>query len=204
MPCYSIDGLIPVVHPEAYIHPTAVLIGDVHVGAGAYIGPNASLRADFGRIEIQEGANVQDCCVLHGFPQQLTLVERNGHVGHGAILHGCTVREGALVGMNAVLMDEVELGAFSIVAAQSFVPAGRKLPEKHLIVGSPAKVLRPLSEEEIAWKGEGTGTYQALTRRCHASLREVQPLAVSEPNRPRLPEFKVEPKIRLKDKPVDD
>lgn len=203
MPCYSIDGLIPVVHPEAYVHPTAVLIGDVHIGAGAYIGPNASLRADFGRIEIREGANVQDCCVLHGFPQNLTLVERNGHVGHGAILHGCTVREGALVGMNAVLMDEVELGAFSIVAAQSFVPAGRKLPEKHLIVGSPAKVLRPLSEEEIGWKGEGTETYQELTRRCLASLREVQPLAAAEAARPQLPAFDVQPKIRLKDKPVD-
>lgn len=203
MPCYAIDGVIPVVHPSAHVHPSAVLIGDVHIGPGAYIGPNASLRGDFGRIEIHAGANVQDCCVLHGFPQNLCVVARDGHVGHGAILHGCRVGEGALVGMNAVLMDEVELGDFAIVAAHAFVPAGRKLPARHLIVGSPAKVLRPLSDEEISWKAEGTATYQELTRRCLASLREVQPLQEPETGRPSLPAFAVQPKLHLKDKPVD-
>ena len=186
MPCYSIDGVIPVVHPSAHVHPTAVLIGDVHIGPGCYIGPLASLRGDFGRIEIHEGANVQDSCVVHGFPDSLTVVERNGHIGHGAVLHGCIVRHDALVGMNAVVMDAAEVGACSIVAACAFVRAGLKLPERSLIAGLPAKVLRELSEDEIRWKRTGTETYQDLTLRCQASLREVQPLPEAESQRPRL------------------
>lgn len=202
MPCYAIDGVIPVVHPTAHVHPTAVLIGDVHIGPKAYVGPNASLRGDFGRIVIEEGANVQDCCVLHGFPGKVCRVGPDGHIGHGAILHGCEVERGALVGMNAVLMDEVVLGEYAIVAAHAFVPAGRCLPARHLIVGSPAKALRELTEPEIAWKAEGTATYQQLTRRCHASLIEVLPLPAIERNRPELPRFSVQPKNAL-DKPVD-
>jgi len=188
MPCYSIDGVIPVVHPSAHVHPTAVLIGDVVVGPGCYIGPAASLRGDFGRIVLMEGANVQDTCVIHGFPKSETVVEANGHIGHGAVLHGCVVRHDALVGMNAVVMDEAEVGAYSIVAACAFVRAGLKLPEKSLIAGLPAKVMRGLSEDEMRWKLEGTQTYQRLTQRCQASLREVQPLSAEEADRPRLPD----------------
>ena len=187
MPCYAIDGVIPVVHPSSHVHPTAVLIGDVHVGPGCYVGPNASLRGDFGRIVLHEGANVQDCCVVHGFPGSETVVERNGHVGHGAVLHGCVIRHDALVGMKAVVMDGAVLGAYSILAACAFVKAGQDLPEKSLIAGLPAKVLRPLSEDEIRWKLEGTRTYQQLSQRCLASLSEVQPLAAAEADRPALP-----------------
>nr|WP_295075280.1 phenylacetic acid degradation protein PaaY [uncultured Roseateles sp.] len=186
MPSYAIDGVIPVVHPSAYVHPSAVLIGDVHIGPGCYIGPCASLRADFGRIVLEAGVNVQDSCVVHGFPDSVTLVESNGHIGHGAVLHGCTVRHDALVGMNAVVMDEAEVGAYSIVAACAFVRAGLKLPEKSLIAGLPAKVMRALTEDEIKWKLHGTQTYQDLTLRCHATLVEVQPLAAEEENRPQL------------------
>lgn len=188
MPCYAIEGVVPVVDPSAYVHPTAVLIGDVIVGARCYIGPCACLRGDFGRIVIGPGANVQDNCVLHGFPDQATVVEENGHIGHGAVLHSCVVRRDALVGMNAVVMDEAEVGAWSIVAACAFVRAGLKLPEKSLIAGLPAKVMRPLSEDEMRWKKEGTETYQQLTRRCQASLVEVPPLAAEEADRPRLPD----------------
>lgn len=186
MPCYAIDGVIPVVHPSSYVHPTAVLIGDVIVGPGCYVGPCASLRGDFGRIVLMEGANVQDTCVIHGFPKSETVVEANGHIGHGAVLHGCIVRHDALVGMNAVVMDEAEVGAYSIVAACAFVRAGLKLPEKSLIAGLPAKVMRALTEDEIKWKLHGTQTYQDLTLRCHATLVEVQPLAAEEENRPQL------------------
>lgn len=186
MPSYAIDGIAPVVHPSAHVHPTAVLIGDVIVGPGCYVGPCASLRGDFGRIRLMEGVNVQDTCVIHGFPESDTVVEPNGHIGHGAVLHGCVVRHDALVGMNAVVMDEAEVGAYSIVAACAFVRAGLKLPEKSLVAGLPAKVVRPLSEDEIRWKLKGTQTYQELTRRCHATLVEVQPLAEEEPGRPRL------------------
>ncbi|MEO3711192.1 phenylacetic acid degradation protein PaaY [Roseateles flavus] len=187
MPCYAIDGVIPVVHPSAHVHPTAVLIGDVHIGPGCYVGPNASLRGDFGRIVLHEGANVQDCCVVHGFPGSETVVERNGHVGHGAVLHGCVIRHDALVGMKAVVMDGAVLGAYSILAACAFVKAGQDLPEKSLIAGLPAKVLRLLSEDEIRWKLDGTRTYQQLSQRCLASLSEVQPLAAAEADRPALP-----------------
>jgi phenylacetic acid degradation protein len=151
------------------------------------VGPCASLRGDFGRIVLEEGSNVQDHCCIHGFPDQDTVVEVNGHIGHGAILHSCIVRRDALVGMNAVVMDEAEIGEQAIVAACAFVPAGMKVPARSLVAGIPAKVKKMLSDEEIAWKLEGTQTYQALTVRSLASLREVAPLAQPEPGRPRLP-----------------
>lgn len=186
MPCYSIDGVIPVVDPSAYVHPSAVLIGDVIVGPGCYVGPTASLRGDFGRIAMERGANVQDGCVMHGFPEAITLVEQDGHIGHGAVLHGCIVRRGALVGMNAVVMDEVEVGEHSIIAACAFVRAGLIIPPRSLVAGLPAKVVRPLTDAEIAWKHEGTLTYQDLTLRSLATMREVQPLAQIEADRPQI------------------
>ena len=186
MPCYAIDGLLPVVDPSAFVHPSAVLIGDVWIGAGCYIGPCASLRGDFGRIIVERGANVQDNCTVHGFPGVDTLVEPDGHVGHGAVLHGCVVRRGALVGMNAVVMDEAEIGEHAIVAASAFVRAGMKVPPRSLVAGVPGKVIRELSAQEIAWKHEGTLVYQALVGRCHATLREVAPLAADDRARRRL------------------
>jgi phenylacetic acid degradation protein len=195
MPCYEIEGVIPVVHPTAYVHPTAVLIGDVHIGPNCYVGPNASLRGDFGRIVLHAGANVQDNCVMHGFPQQDTLVEENGHIGHGAVLHSCTVRRDALVGMNAVVMDEAVVGERAIVAACAFVPAGMQVPEQTLVAGVPAKNIRALTDDEVAWKRTGTATYQDLTRRCLATLVEVQPLQQVEENRPTVKAPEVKPLI---------
>ena len=186
MPCYAIDGLTPVVDPSAYVHPQAVLIGDVWIGPGVYVGPCASLRGDFGRLVVAAGANVQDNCTLHGFPGADTVVESDGHIGHGAVLHGCIVRRGALVGMNAVVMDEAEVGEQAIVAASAFVRAGMKIAPRLLVAGVPGKVVRELSAQEIAWKHEGTRTYQALVGRCHASLREVLPLSAADSTRPRL------------------
>jgi len=186
MPCYEIDGLRPVVDPTAYVHPTAVLIGDVIVGPRAYVGPCASLRGDFGRIVVERGANVQDTCVVHGFPDSDTVLEENAHIGHGAVVHGCNVRHDAMVGMNAVLMDEAEIGAKAFVAASAFVRAGMKVPPRSLAAGVPAKVLRALTDDEIAWKLEGTRTYQRLTERCLATMKACVPLAEAEPDRPRL------------------
>jgi phenylacetic acid degradation protein len=184
MPCYSIEGVIPVVDPQAYVHPSAVLIGDVIVGAGCYVGPLASLRGDFGRIVLEPGSNVQDSCVLHGFPGGDTRVERNGHIGHGAVLHGCVVRRDALVGMNAVVMDEAVVGERAIVAACAFVRAGFSVPPRVLMAGVPARVVRELSDDEMRWKDDGTALYQDLTRRCRASLTEVAPLDAPEAQRP--------------------
>ena len=125
---YSIDGITPVVDPGAYVHPSAVLIGDVIIGARCYIGPCASLRGDFGRIVVKEGANLQDSCVMHGFPGTDTIVEEDGHIGHCAILHGCVVGRNALVGMNAVVNDNASIGEGAIVAAMAFVKARMVVP----------------------------------------------------------------------------
>jgi phenylacetic acid degradation protein len=186
MPCYAIDGLAPVVDPTAFVHPTATLIGDVTVGAGVYVGPGASLRGDFGAIVVEAGANVQDSCVMHSFPNEECRVEVDGHVGHGAILHGCRVGARALVGMNAVVMDGATVGEAAIVAASALVRAGFAVPPRMLAAGVPARIVRELSDAELAWKAEGTAEYQELARRCRATLREVAPLATPELGRTRL------------------
>jgi phenylacetic acid degradation protein len=183
---WSINGVTPVVDPSSYVHPSATLIGDVIVGRNCYVGPSASLRGDFGRIILKDGSNVQDCCVLHGFPGTDTVVEENGHVGHGAVLHGCRIGRGALVGMNAVINDNAEIGEEAIVAAMAFVRAQMVVPRRSLVAGIPAKVVRKLSDQEVAWKGEGTESYQDLTRRSLASMREVTALERPEPDRKRL------------------
>ncbi len=200
MACYEIDGLRPVIHPGAFVHPMAVLIGDVVVEAGCYIAPLASLRGDFGRIVLKKGSNLQDTCVIHGFPGSETVIEEEGHIGHGAVLHGCRIGRNALIGMNAVVMDEAAIGESSIVAAGAFIKAGMEVPARHLAVGVPAKVLRPLSEEEMAWKKDGTQAYQRLAVRCAATMRECDPLAEEEPHRRRLEASDVVPLITLKQK----
>jgi phenylacetic acid degradation protein len=183
---YSIDGLTPVVHPDAYVHPSAVLIGDVHVGAGVYIGPSASLRGDFGRIVIEAGANIQDCCVVHGFPESDTVIEQDGHIGHGAVIHSARVCRNAMVGMNAVVNDNAVIGESAFVAAMAFVRAGMQVPPRTLVAGIPAKVMRELRADEMAWKVDATRAYQNLARRCVASLRETVALPEEEPGRRRL------------------
>ncbi len=183
---WSINGVTPVVDPTAFVHPSAVLIGDVLVGPGCYVGPSASLRGDFGRIDVRAGANVQDCCVMHGFPGTDTVVEEAGHIGHGAILHGCVVARNALVGMNAVVNDNALIGESAIVAAMAFVKAGMVVPPRTLVAGVPAKVVRALTEQELAWKIEGTESYQELTRRSLATMIETTALAAPEPNRKRI------------------
>ncbi len=183
---WSINGITPVVDPSAFVHPSAVLIGDVVVGAGCYIGPLASLRGDFGRLEVRAGANIQDSCVMHGFPGTDTIVEEDGHIGHGAILHGCIVKRNALVGMNAVVNDNAVVGDSAIVAAMAFVKAGMEVPPRTLVAGVPAKIMRELSEQELAWKIEGTQSYQELTRRSLATMVETTPLAAVEPGRKRI------------------
>lgn len=183
---YEIDGVRPVVDGTAFVHPTAVLIGDVIIGPGCYVAPLASLRGDFGRIVLGAGANVQDSCVLHAFPGRDVVLEEDAHVGHGAVLHGCIVGRGALIGMNSVVMDGARIGMESFVGANSFVPGEFSLPPRHLAVGIPAEVRRPLSDVEIAWKANGTRLYQELAVRSRATLRRVTPLAEVEADRRRV------------------
>jgi phenylacetic acid degradation protein len=176
MAVYSLEGVIPVVDPSAFVHPQAVLIGDVVIGPRCYVGPGASLRGDMGRIVLEAGSNVQDNCVLHTFPSKEVRLEEDAHIGHGAVLHGCTVKRGALVGINAVLMDDVVVGEEALVGAASFVRAGFIVPRRTLVTGAPARAIRELSDEEVAWKAQGTREYHELTVRCLASLKECQPL----------------------------
>jgi phenylacetic acid degradation protein len=185
MPAYSFDGLVPIVDSGAFVHPTAVLIGDVTIGAGCYVGPGASLRGDFGRIVLEKGSNVQDNCIMHSFPSFESRVEENGHIGHGAVLHGCIVRRDALVGMNSVLMDGAIVGEASFVAAMSFVKAKFEIPARTLVAGIPAKIVRELTDQEIAWKAQGTAEYQELARVSLATLTECAPLSTAEPGRQR-------------------
>lgn len=183
---YSIDGVVPVVHPSAYVHPTAVLIGDVIVGPRCYVGPGASMRGDFGSLVLEEGSNLQDNCVMHSFPGAEAVVETNAHIGHGAVLHGCRIGRNAMIGMNAVVMDGAVIGESSIVAALTFIKAKMVVPERSLVVGIPGVVTRELTDREIAWKGEGTAVYQSLTERCLRTMREVQPLTAVTADRKRI------------------
>lgn len=182
---YSWDGVVPVIDPTAFVHPEAVVIGDVIVGPGVYVGPCAVLRGDFGRITLHAGSNVQETCVVHSFPGKDVVVEELGHIGHGAVLHGCHVGRNVLVGMNAAIMDEAVVGENSIIAAMAFVKAGARIAPNSLAVGSPAKVVRELSEGEIAWKRQGTGVYQQLAVEAKAKLAPAVALTEVEPGRRR-------------------
>ncbi len=186
MKVYAIDGITPVIDPTAFVHPTAVLIGDVIVGPNCYVGPAACLRGDFGRLELKKGANLQDTCVMHGFPGTDTVVEEDGHIGHGAVLHGCVIGKNALVGMNSVIMDGAVIGESSIVAAMSFVKASMDVPARTLVAGSPARVIKELTDKEIEWKSAGTRQYQQLAVRSTETMQLVEALTEVEADRPRL------------------
>lgn len=186
MNIYAIDGVVPVVDPSAFIHPTAVLIGDVIVGPECYVGPGASLRGDLGQIALEKGASFQDGCVAHGFVGNRTLVGEYAGVGHGAVLHGCTLEPRSLVGMNAVVMDGAVIGRESIVAALAFVRADFEVPPRSLAAGIPAKVLRDLTQEEIDWKWTGVEEYLRIVARSHETLARVEPLTRADFEGPRI------------------
>jgi phenylacetic acid degradation protein len=183
---YAIDGIAPVVDPSAFVHPSAVLIGDVVVAARAYIGPCASLRGDFGRIVVEEGANIQDHCTLLGFPGKDTGAGAGCTVGHGAILHGCVVRPGALVGMNAVINDNAEVGEDAVIAALAFVKAEVRIPARSLAAGISARVLRELSPDEIRRKHDNILLYQQLAVRSATTMKRVEALTRPETGRARI------------------
>jgi phenylacetic acid degradation protein len=183
MSSYSIDGIVPVVDPSSYVHPLASLIGDVIIGPGCYIGPFASLRGDFGRIVLDSGCNIQDSCTVHTGLGTDTLIGRDGHVGHGAILHGCRLMPNVLIGMNATVMDDAVIGEDSIVGAMAYVKARFQVPTGVLVTGIPAKIVRTLSEADLALKAEGTRLYHKLAQRSLGSLREADPLRQVDSNR---------------------
>ncbi len=173
---YEFEGIKPVIHPTAFVHQTAVVIGHVIIGKDVYIGPGAVLRGDWGSIRIADGCNVQENCVIHMFPGIEVVLETGAHIGHGAVIHGARIGENVLIGMNSVIMDEVIIGKNCIVGALSFVKAGENIPEKSLVAGNPAKIIKTLDEDTISWKTEGTRLYQQLPEMCYQSLKECLPL----------------------------
>lgn len=181
---YSFKGFIPVVHPTAFVHPQAAVTGNVIIGKDVYIGPGAALRGDWGGIIIEDGCNVQENCTVHMFPGVTVLLKEGAHIGHGAVIHGATVGKNVLVGMNSVVMDEVEIGDECIIGAMSFIPASTKIPNRSLVVGNPAKIIKEVSDEMIAWKTKGTQLYQSLPKDCYDSLVACQPLFEMPENRP--------------------
>jgi phenylacetic acid degradation protein len=173
---FAFDGFIPVVHESAFIHPNATVTGNVVVGRDVYVGPGAAIRGDWGGVIIEDGCNVQEGCVIHMFPGVTVMLERGAHVGHGAVVHGARIGENALIGMNAVVMDNAVVGAGCIVGALCFVPSKMEIPPRKVVVGNPARIVKDVSDEMLAWKTEGTALYRALPERLHATLQPVEPL----------------------------
>jgi len=167
------------------VHPQASVTGNVIIGKHVYIGPGAAIRGDWGQIIIEDGCNVQENCTIHMFPGTTVVLKEGAHIGHGAIIHGGTIGKNVLVGMNAVIMDDVEIGDNSIIGALCFVPAKMNIPERKIVVGNPAKIIKDVSDEMIAWKTKGTELYQQLPAECFATLKPCEPLREVEANRPK-------------------
>ena len=182
---YEFKGFIPVVHPSAFVHPQAAVTGNVIIGKDVYIGPGAALRGDWGGIVIEDGCNVQENCTIHMFPGVTVLLKEGAHIGHGAIVHGGTVGRNVLVGMNAVIMDDVEIGDECIIGALSFINANTRIPARSLVVGNPAKIIKEVSDDMIAWKTKGTRLYQALPKDLYDTLKQVEPLREMPADRPK-------------------
>lgn len=188
---YEFDGFIPVIHPTAFVHPQAAVTGNVFIGANVYVGPGAAIRGDWGKILIEDGCNVQENCTIHMFPGTTVTLKEAAHVGHGAVIHGATLGRNCLIGMNSVIMDDAIIGEECIVGAMAFVPANAVFEARNVIVGNPAKAVKDVSPEMIAWKSKGTALYQQLPSDCKRSLKEVIPLTEPEPDRPeQMPVFR--------------
>jgi len=181
---FEFNGFKPVIHESAFVHPQANVTGNVFIGKDVYVGPGAAIRGDWGKIVIEDGCNVQESCTIHMFPGTTVTLKKGAHIGHGAIVHGGTIGENCLIGMNAVIMDDVVIGSECIIGALSFVAANTVIPKRKVVVGNPAKEVKDVSDDMIAWKSKGTQLYQALPQECRETLKECEPLREPEANRP--------------------
>lgn len=181
---FAFNGYVPVIHESAFVHPNATVTGNVVIGRDVYVGPGAAIRADWGTIEIADGCNVQENCTIHVFPGATMRLEEGAHIGHGAVIHGAQIGRNVLVGMNAVVMDNAQVGANSIIGALTFVPGETVVPERSVFVGNPGRVVKPVTDEMLAWKTAGTRLYQQLPAECHATLRATEPLREVPADRP--------------------
>jgi phenylacetic acid degradation protein/carnitine operon protein CaiE len=181
---FKFNGFCPVVHESAFIHPNACVTGNVIIGKDVYVGPGAALRGDWGQIIIEDGCNIQENCTIHMFPGTTVLLKKAAHIGHGAIIHGATIGENVLVGMNSVVMDDANVGAGSVIGALCFVPAKMNIPERSVVVGNPAKIVKEVSDEMLEWKTKGTQLYQSLPQEMRDYWEPCEPLREVESNRP--------------------
>ncbi len=182
---YEFNGYKPVIHESSFVHPLAAVTGNVIIGKNVYIGPGAAIRGDWGQIIIEDGCNVQENCVIHMFPGTTVLLKESAHIGHGAIIHGATIGRNVLIGMNSVVMDNVHIGDECIIGALTFVPEGMIIPERKIAVGNPAKIIKEVSDEMIAWKTKGTELYQQLPKELYSTLKECEPLREIPTDRPK-------------------
>lgn len=182
---YEYKGFTPVIDESSFIHPKAAVTGNVLIGKDVYIGPGAAIRGDWGEIIIKDGCNVQENCTIHMYPGVTVVLEEAAHIGHGAVIHGAHIGSNCLVGMNAVIMDEVELGKESIIGALSFVKANSVIAPRSLMVGNPAEKIKDVSDDMIAWKSKGTALYQSLPESMHAEWKETEPLREEPDTKPK-------------------
>ena len=181
---YEFKGFIPVIHESSFIHPQAAVTGNVIIGKNVYVGPGAAIRGDWGAIVIEDGCNVQENCTIHMFPGKSITLKAGAHIGHGAIIHGANVGANSLIGMNAVVMDDATVGDECIVGALTFIKAGMQIPNRKMVVGNPAVVIKDISDDMIVWKTQGTALYQKLPSELYESLKAVEPLREIPKNRP--------------------
>lgn len=173
---YEFNNYKPVIHSSSFIHPQAVVTGNVIIGKDVYVGPGAAIRGDWGAIRIDDGCNVQENCTIHMFPGTTVVLNEAAHIGHGAIIHGAVIGKNVLIGMNAVVMDNVVIGANSIIGSLAFVPTGMVIPERKIVAGNPAKIIKDMTDEMIEWKTQGTKLYQQLPAQCYTTLKPCEPL----------------------------
>ncbi len=173
---FEFKGFKPVIHESAFIHPNATVTGNVVIGKDVYVGPGAAIRGDWGKIIIKDGCNVQENCTIHLFPGVTVVLEEGAHMGHGSIVHGSHIGKNSMIGMNAVVMDNVEVGDNCIIGALCFVPEGMQIPERKVVVGSPAKIVKNVTDKMLEWKTEGTKIYQSLPKDLHDTLKPCEPL----------------------------
>ena len=171
---FELGGKRPSVHPDAYIAPTAVLIGDVDIGAGASVWFGAVLRGDEAQIKVGAGANIQDNAVVHCAKNLPTIIEENASVGHSAQLEGCVVEEGAVVGMGATMLQRSRLGRGSLLAAGAVLGEGSEVPAGHMAAGVPAEVKKPLDGSSESWVGITAKHYQDRAVAYKEKLRPIR------------------------------
>lgn len=186
MAIYEFNGYKPVIHKSAYIHPNATVTGNVIIGRDVYVAPGAAIRGDWGEIVVEDGCNIQENCTVHMFPGVTVTLHESAHIGHGAIVHGAEIGRNSLIGMNAVVMDNVDVGEECIIGALCFVPEGMMIPSRKIVVGNPARIVKDVSDEMIAWKTEGTKLYQKLPQQLYDTLKPCEPLEEVPPDRPKM------------------